>query len=519
MVHIASCIGNIVSRFFLKYENNEGKRREILSAASAAGVAVAFGAPVGGVLFSLEEVSYFFPPKVMWRSFFGAMIAAMTLKFLDPFGTGKLVLFQVTYNVPWHAYDLLFFLILGLFGGLYGAVFSKLNYLWSKHVREATWLKKHAVSEVLLVTLMTAMLSFLNPYTRMGGTDLVYKLLSECGSEDSNEGLCVPSQESAGLMQSIAVALVVKGVLTIITFGIKVPAGIFIPTLGVGACFGRIIGIAIQDLYNAHPDSPLFAACEGGRDCVVPGLYAMVGAAATLSGVTRTTVSLAVIMFELTSTLTYTVPVMLAILVAKTVADALEPKGIYELVIDLLRLPYLDFKHQHLWGGLRLEDAINREVEVIYADRLNSVDLLRDQLERAVSSGETDGGFPVVREEQGRLRLVGYIGVNELEHALSRAANNSTSMVHFKSAEQSHQLTSSMTSSVFEEEIGPEALDFTVFMDQAPLTVQRRSPLELVQQLFVKLGARYVIATGPDGEYDGVITKQHWLALLSEGHA
>jgi H+/Cl- antiporter ClcA len=43
------------------------KRREILSAACAAGVAVAFGAPIGGTLFSLEEVSYFFPPKVMWR--------------------------------------------------------------------------------------------------------------------------------------------------------------------------------------------------------------------------------------------------------------------------------------------------------------------------------------------------------------------------------------------------------------------------------------------------------------------
>lgn len=60
----------------------------------------------------------------------------------------------------------------------------------------------------------------------------------------------------------------------------------------------------------------------------------MVGAAASLSGVTRTTISLAVIMFELTDSLSYVIPVMLSVLVAKTVADALEPKGIYDLVIE-----------------------------------------------------------------------------------------------------------------------------------------------------------------------------------------
>jgi H+/Cl- antiporter ClcA len=57
-----------------------GKRREVLSASSAAGVAVAFAAPIGGVLFSLEEVSYYFAPKTMWRAFFCAVTAAMTLK-------------------------------------------------------------------------------------------------------------------------------------------------------------------------------------------------------------------------------------------------------------------------------------------------------------------------------------------------------------------------------------------------------------------------------------------------------
>lgn len=46
-----------VTRAFSGRYSNEGRFRELLSVASAAGVSVAFGAPVGGVLFSYEEVS------------------------------------------------------------------------------------------------------------------------------------------------------------------------------------------------------------------------------------------------------------------------------------------------------------------------------------------------------------------------------------------------------------------------------------------------------------------------------
>ncbi|CCL98708.1 uncharacterized protein FIBRA_00712 [Fibroporia radiculosa] len=531
-VHIASCIGNIVSRFFGKYENNEAKRREILSAASAAGVAVAFGAPIGGVLFSLEEVSYFFPAKVMWRSFFCAMVAAMTLKLLDPFGSGKLVLFQVTYDKDWHAYELIFFLLLGVFGGVWGAYFSKLNVRWTRYVRNGTWLKAHPVFEVFLVTLLTTILCFVNPYTRMGMTELVYNLFAECrpGSANSHEGLCVlnPPEQAMPVIRAIFVALIVKGALTIITFGIKLPAGIFIPSLGgkslklaaVGACAGRILGILVQWMQFSHPDSPIFASCKGDLDCVVPGLYAMVGAAATLSGVTRTTVSLAVIMFELTDTLTYTVPVILSVLVAKTVADALEPKGIYDLVIDLSELPYLDAKHTHLWGNLQIDDVTDRNVDVIRLEFENTVKTLRDQLQALILAGHSDGGFPILRANGEGQRMVGYIGANELEHALSIVADDADRAISFHSVgpyEHGGPMMASFSSEAESAMQGAlDSFDFSPYMDQAPITVQSNSPLELVHQFFIKLGARYVVVIDTDGFYEGVIDKKTWLAFLGQ---
>ena len=115
-VHVASCCGNIFSYLFPKYGRNEAKKREILSAAAAAGVAVAFGAPIGGVLFSLEEVSYYFPLKTLWRSFFCAMCAAFVLRTVNPYGKGHDVLFFIDYKPEWYFFELVPFILLGALG-------------------------------------------------------------------------------------------------------------------------------------------------------------------------------------------------------------------------------------------------------------------------------------------------------------------------------------------------------------------------------------------------------------------
>ena len=72
-------------------------------------------APIGGVLFSLEALSSYFPSKTMIRSFFCALVSILTLQLVDPF-RGKRVLFQVSYSRDWYFFELLFFVLLGTFG-------------------------------------------------------------------------------------------------------------------------------------------------------------------------------------------------------------------------------------------------------------------------------------------------------------------------------------------------------------------------------------------------------------------
>lgn len=63
----------------------------------------------------------------------------------------------------------------------------------------------------------------------------------------------------------------------------QVPSGLFIPSMAVGAIAGRLLGVAVEQLAFYHHDWAIFSGwCSQGADCITPGLYAMVGAAACL---------------------------------------------------------------------------------------------------------------------------------------------------------------------------------------------------------------------------------------------
>jgi len=182
------------------------------------------------------------------------------------------------------------------------------------------------VLEIVLLAIVTCISNFPRTLTRLPQGDAIFALFSQCHVDPATPtghtihdpiGLCLTQNTpNFSILGLLLAAATVRFFQTSVTFGAMVPAGLFVPSLFIGVCLGRCIGVLL-----------LFAGFD-----VEPGIYAMVGAGAVLAGVSRLTISLVVVLFELTGGLTYIVPFMLAVLTAKWVGDMItDGESVYDV--------------------------------------------------------------------------------------------------------------------------------------------------------------------------------------------
>lgn len=500
LVHVACCCANLLMKLSPSLNDNEARKREVLSAAAAAGISVAFGSPIGGVLFSLEQLSYYFPDKTMWQSFVCAMVAAVTLQAFNPFRTGKLVLYQVTYSSGWHGFEMVPFAILGIIGGLYGGIFIKLNMKIAKWRRTSRWAGT-PILEVLAVAFLTAVVNFPNKFMRAQSSELVYTLFAECANlTDDQLGICKTGAANAGVIVLLVEASAVGFLLASITFGLQIPAGIILPSMAIGALYGRAVGIIVHVWQANHSDALIFATCEPDIPCITPGTYAIIGAAAALAGVTRMTVSIVVIMFELTGALTYVLPIMIAVMISKWVGDAFGRRGIYETWIHFNEYPFLDNRDESTVPDVPVSQIMTQmqDLSVLTATG-HTIQSIHDML-----VAQPYRGFPVVNDVKNNI-LLGYISRTELIYAVRLAAAQPRKLPPSTKVFFSHQPSADTQTT----------LDLRPWMDQTPVTLNGKSSLQLTLSMFSKLGLRYVLFCDR-GALQGLLTKKDiWYVLDS----
>lgn len=185
MIHAGSIIGAAVSQGYTEeitgYDTswnifqdlrNDHTKRDFVTFGAAAGVAAAFRAPIGGILFTLEEGASFWSTSTTFRAFICAVITQLTIGLLFPeqstsaSGMFALGQFDNFYDgrANYRVYEVPIFLAIGCLGGVLGALFNHINEHVSmyrkKHLNAFKWKR---LVELVSITLIMSFISFILP--------------------------------------------------------------------------------------------------------------------------------------------------------------------------------------------------------------------------------------------------------------------------------------------------------------------------------------------------------------------
>jgi H+/Cl- antiporter ClcA len=440
---------------------HDHERRDMVVCGSAAGVAAAFGAPIGGVLFAVEEGASFWYKKLTWQCFFCAVVAAYTVDlFLSGLGVpgqqagswgtlGTPGMFSFgsfsTEATKWEYWEVVIFVVIGVLGGLIGASFVAINRkitLWRfKNIPVASPFRRF-VEVLVIVTINCSVKFFLsrlstchaNPSSLSDDDDSIGSLNYFAGtsfycdegsyadigslflvnSEDAIRQLFHFSSTNAFTLSSLALFFVGYTVTAVIACGIAVPSGLFIPSLLSGAAMGRLVGDSIYA-------SLVFYGRQDLASRLHISLYSLAGAAAVLGGNTRMVISLAVMIVECIGNYSFSLPLTIVLFIARIVGNAFTD-GIYDLHINLRNIPVLDDslpgKFQY---DLRACDVMSKTVVTL--DEVEKAGVVLDTL---LSSSHS--AFPVCYSAETRSAyprlgsFAGLIGRKELSILLQRRA-------------------------------------------------------------------------------------------------
>ena len=192
----------------------------------------------------------------------------------------------------------------------------------------------------------------------------------------------------------------------VLAAGSAVSSGVFVPMLLMGACIGRFVGLATVNIaaaYGAGSDGapPGVFLPPSPWSWIDPGLFALIGAGAFMGGVTRMTIALAVIIVEMSNDVRILLPAMVAIMLAKWVADA-GCHSLYHGLMEISCIPFLP-KEPSTLSSLELVEV--RHVMAWPVVTLREKMRLRDVREALTCTRHN--GFPIVKSDNSFVGIVG----------------------------------------------------------------------------------------------------------------
>ena len=268
---------------------SDEQRRLLVACGAGAGMAAAYGVPLGGALFALEVLRGMLALRLVLPALLTSVIATATAFVVLPDAP--------TYVIPHFdssAINLALALLVGPIAGLVSVGFVR-TIAWADRNRPKQ--RRRLIAPVLALGLL-GLVSIPFPQLLGNGKDIAQ--------------LAFANQIPFVLLLAL---LVLKPAATVLCLGSGVPGGLFTPSLALGALLGAVVGQACAFVW---PD-------------VQPALVAIVGAGAVLAATTQGPISAVVLMMELTGQdRSFIAPLLLAVVTATLVSRLIEPRSIYD---------------------------------------------------------------------------------------------------------------------------------------------------------------------------------------------
>ncbi|KAA0155721.1 hypothetical protein FNF29_01636 [Cafeteria roenbergensis] len=361
-VHMAATAAAKLWRLpcFSGVRRSDTLKRQALAAAVAAGVTATLGAPMGGVIFSVEATATYYQVSSLWRGVLCSLVCVFVFEALQALADDQL--FQPTeFGAPDMSWQLIAFAALGVACGLVASAMVRLtaaaNLARRSFLRRCSgpW-ARYALACVVALAVSAASSSA--PALGLSDRNAINSLFQDkdgyTAADDpalraappgqpapglappGNSSLTPASDASAGplapvwgegaaLVFTLLAFVATRAVLIPVSIALPIPSGLFTPIFAMGAALGRLAG------------ELLLLMAPGAN--IEPGAFAVVGAAALTAGVTQT-LSVALIVFELTQQIHHMLPVLVAVVAAYLTAS-LFTVSVYDALMAVAGLPYL----------------------------------------------------------------------------------------------------------------------------------------------------------------------------------
>ena len=285
-------LGGMIGKGFARRKNALlTEERMLMSCGAGAGLAAAFGAPLAGVLFALEELHKNFSAEVLVSTMAASAVADYIA--VNIIGLRPVFDFDVEHRIPLRLYwaVVLLGVILGILGVIYNKLLDKMQDFFDR-------LGNKFIS-IGIMLMISFLMMFVYPTVLGSGNNLV-KVISD----------------GKFTLIALAILLVAKLLFSTGSFGTGTPGGIFLPLLVIGAITGGLY-------------STFLSTAFGVEEYYIKG-FVIIAMAGFFSAIVRAPITGVILITEMTGNFMTLLSLVSASLVAYVVADLLGGEPVYD---------------------------------------------------------------------------------------------------------------------------------------------------------------------------------------------